>query len=197
MSAATRLPGSSSGVTDSPSMSNPSLKRSFDSPSSGNGPRQLESHKSSASMYISSVLASSATSTPDLNGSGTKLRGSIHKAAEKGNTEAVLAFIRKKRSLVNSRNEHGHVPLHIAALHNSYDVVDLLIRNEADVNVQDNFGWTPLHFAASSRNERLVQLLLDCPKIDGTCLPLLLCLLPLSMQVPSILLPPSPMNGKT
>lgn len=148
------------------------LKKSLEGSSGANGSRQLESHKSSASMYISSVLANSSGSSSDLNGSSAKLRGTIHKAAEKGSTETVLAFIKKKRSLVNSRNEHGHVPLHIAALHDAFDVVDILIRNDADVNAQDNFGWTPLHFAASSRNEKLVQLLLDCPKIDGTYLTL-------------------------
>lgn len=119
-------------------------------------------------MYISSVLAASAASGIESPNSGGKSRDTIYKAAERGNTDAVLAFIRKKKSVVNARNDLGHVPLHIAALHNCYDVVAALLRNEADVNLRDNVGWTALHFAASGKSEKLIQLLLDHPKIDGT-----------------------------
>jgi ankyrin repeat protein len=119
-------------------------------------------------MYISSVLAASAAGSGDSPPSGGKIRDTIFKAAERGSTDAVLGFLRKRRSAANSRNEHGHAPLHIATLHNCYDVVECLLRNEADVNLQDNFGWTPLHFAASGKNEKLLQLFLECPRIDVT-----------------------------
>lgn len=144
-------------------------KPSIDVHRTADGPKQqLSTSKSVASMYISSVLAASASSGSDSPPQGGKNRDTIHKAAERGHTDAVLAFIRKKKSLVNAHNDLGHVPLHIAALHNCYDVVQCLLRNDADVNLRDNVGWTPLHFACSGKSEKLIQLLLDQPNLDGT-----------------------------
>jgi hypothetical protein len=153
---------------EAPSNPNGSLKSSIERHAASGERRQLASHKSSAALYISSVLASSSTSIPDSPTVGAKLKDSIHRAAERGNTETVLAYLKKKKASANLRNELGHTPLHIAALHNCYDVVDILLRNDADPNVQDNIGWSVLHFACSGKNEKLIQLLLDCPKIDGT-----------------------------
>lgn len=96
-----------------------------------------------------------------------KERDSIHTVAERGNAEAVKELLRKKKSLVNARNEDGHTPIHIAALHNRYEVVDLLISNSADLLAKDNSGWSVLHFAASGRNEKILKLLLEQPNIDG------------------------------
>jgi hypothetical protein len=168
--------GEASNVVDTVISLNGHNRRASDAPSVQYNHRQLPSHKSSATIYISSVLAASSAGSAESSPHGSRSRDTIHKAAERGNTDAVLAFIRKKRSSANLRNELGHVPLHIAALHNCYDVVDILLRNEADVNIQDNFGWSALHFAASGKNEKLLQLLLECTRLDGTFPPLILLL---------------------
>lgn len=158
------LRGDSFGDSDAPHVVRDIEKTTVE----GYAPKPLSTSKSVASMYISSVLAASASSGSESPPQGSKNRDTIHKAAERGHTDAVLGFIRKKKSLVNAHNDLGHVPLHIAALHNCYDVVQALLRNDADVNLRDNVGWTPLHFACSGKSEKLIQLLLDQKEIDGT-----------------------------
>jgi len=93
---------------------------------------------------------------------------SIHKAVQRGNLEAVAAFLKKKPYLVNAEDESGHTPIHLAALHGYYDIAELLAQNGADLNKQDASGWTALHFAASGRNEKLLKLFLDQPTVDVT-----------------------------
>jgi len=91
----------------------------------------------------------------------TKAGDTIQKAAERGNTEVVLSFLKKTKALVNQQDAGGHTPLHMAALHNCYDVVDLLLQNNPDFTITDNSGWGLLHFAASGRNEKIFKLLLQ------------------------------------
>lgn len=162
------LRGDSFGDSDAPNIGRDLERTTIDVHSGPQSTKPLSTSKSVASMYISSVLAASSSYGSESPPQGGKNRDTIHKAAERGHTDAVLGFIRKKKSLVNAHNDLGHVPLHIAALHNCYDVVQSLLRNDADINLRDNVGWTPLHFACSGKSEKLIQLLLDQKGIDGT-----------------------------
>ena len=92
---------------------------------------------------------------------------SIHKACQKGNYDAVVAQLKKKKNNVNLEDETGHTPIQLAALHGSFDVVQLLVENGADLNQQDPSGWCALHFAASGRNEKLFAYLLSQENING------------------------------
>ena len=47
-------------------------------------------------------------------------------------------------------------PLHLAALHGNTEVVDFLLKKEADPNAKDEYGQTPLDRA---KNEEIKQLL--------------------------------------
>ncbi|CAL8116807.1 unnamed protein product [Orchesella dallaii] len=57
--------------------------------------------------------------------------------------------------LVNTRDEHGWTPLHLATMHAyrnnqlQYDLVNMLLRKNASINMQDNHNSTPLHMAVS------------------------------------------------
>jgi ankyrin repeat protein len=58
---------------------------------------------------------------------------------------------------------YGGTPLHIAALSNQEEVVEVLLENGADVEAKaaDSYGGTALHWAASAGNVDMVQLLVE------------------------------------
>ncbi|PCH52193.1 MAG: hypothetical protein COC21_07305 [Verrucomicrobiales bacterium] len=68
---------------------------------------------------------------------------SIHKAAERGNIEAVKQHLDTGED-VNAKNDNGYTPLHSAAYWGRKEVAALLIGKGADVNATDKSGATPL-----------------------------------------------------
>jgi ankyrin repeat protein len=59
---------------------------------------------------------------------------------------------------VNSVDNDGYTPLHIACIYEHPEVVELLLKYGADVNKSNNDGKTPCHFAI--RNPDIVKVLL-------------------------------------
>ena len=60
---------------------------------------------------------------------------------------------------VDSKNElSGETPLHRAARGKYYEIVKLLISNDADVNAMSPNGSTPLHYAVNSASKELGQI---------------------------------------
>jgi ankyrin repeat protein len=84
----------------------------------------------------------------------------IHEVVRNGDVQAVTRLISENRNLVNSRNELGSTPLHIAASISAPDMVRLLIDKGATVNVKDSRGTTPLHVAAFTGHKENLELLL-------------------------------------
>jgi len=60
----------------------------------------------------------------------------------------------------NDVNEHGHTPLHRAALHGKSDRVQILLDTKADIEATDKSGDTPLHLATMANNTETALLLL-------------------------------------
>ena len=61
----------------------------------------------------------------------------------------VLNIIEKlvhKNVSINSMNEYNQVPLHLAAKHGYYDIIDYLISLKSDFNKIDNYGNAPVHY---------------------------------------------------
>lgn len=87
--------------------------------------------------------------------------GTIHEATRDGNLQAVEKMVAANRNLVNTKNELGSTPLHIAATNSSPGIAKLLIDKGANVNARDNGGATPLHIAAFTGRKENVQLLLS------------------------------------
>ena len=84
---------------------------------------------------------------------------SIHKAAGKGNIEAVKQHLAAGTD-VNAKNKHGYTPLHAAAEEGHKEVAELLIQNGANVNAK-NVGSTPLHEAAKKDHKEIAELLIE------------------------------------
>lgn len=103
-----------------------------------------------------------------LNNSSKKDKYILHEACQKGNLAMVKEIIKKRKSDVNLKNESGHIPIHLAALHNFYEIVDLLIEAGSNLSAKDNSGWSILHFATvNEKNEKIIERLLKENDVDG------------------------------
>jgi ankyrin repeat protein len=93
--------------------------------------------------------------------------GSIHTAANDGDTEAVKEFlatgvdVNAKDNLGStSLHARGRTPLHRAASGGHKEVVELLIAEGADLEAKDADGFTPLQYAAADGRKKIAELLI-------------------------------------
>lgn len=72
---------------------------------------------------------------------------------------------------VNQPNRNGDTPLHLAALHDGYEVAQVLIDSGADPSITNGLGETVLHYAIMANKKVIVEKLLEKgmdPRIDST-----------------------------
>jgi ankyrin repeat protein len=62
---------------------------------------------------------------------------------------------------LDTQNLYGQTPLHLAAQHGHVQVVERLLKNEADPKIKAQFDKTPLHLAAQHGHVQVVELLLQ------------------------------------
>ncbi|GMV90241.1 MAG: hypothetical protein AMXMBFR82_00190 [Candidatus Hydrogenedentota bacterium] len=86
---------------------------------------------------------------------------SIHDAAAMADLATATAWLDRDPSLVESTNELGKTPLHMAVTSGSSEMVQLLLDRGAEVNAHDRTGLTPLHVAAWWTATNRAQQLLD------------------------------------
>lgn len=76
----------------------------------------------------------------------------------------VLETLIRKGAHLNEKNKDFLTPLHLAADHSHYDLMDVLLRHGAKVNALDGLGQTALHrcvWKIDSKNllnEKLIQI---------------------------------------
>lgn len=95
-----------------------------------------------------------------LFGSLSAFSATLHEVVKAGDVQAVTRLIAANHSMVNSRNELGSTPLHVAAGISAPDLARLLLEKGAAINAKDNNGATPLHIAAFSGRKASLELLL-------------------------------------
>lgn len=81
------------------------------------------------------------------------------------------------KSGIDTPNEHGQTPLHLAALSGSAEAARVLLEESANPNMRDDAGHAPLHIAAHRDDAAMVKLLIranaDINLADGSgCTPL-------------------------
>eukprot|EP01119_Soliformovum_irregulare_P024103 TRINITY_DN8570_c0_g2_i3.p1 TRINITY_DN8570_c0_g2~~TRINITY_DN8570_c0_g2_i3.p1 ORF type:complete len:1178 (+),score=379.21 TRINITY_DN8570_c0_g2_i3:222-3755(+) len=74
----------------------------------------------------------------------------------------------KAPALIDTKDEEGRTPLHIAALSGFVPMVKYFVEKNCDVNATDLKGWTPLHAAACSSNPYASLFLLRIPNVQVT-----------------------------
>ncbi|MBZ0106028.1 MAG: ankyrin repeat domain-containing protein [Sulfuricella denitrificans] len=109
----------------------------------------------SLNRIIASIIGAIA-----LIASLSSFAATIHEVVRDGDVQAVSKMIASNRNLVNTRNELGSTPLHIAAGISAAEMTRLLIEKGAVINVKDNRGATPLHIAAFSGKKANLDLLI-------------------------------------
>jgi ankyrin repeat protein len=80
----------------------------------------------------------------------------------KKGTKVVIEALVAQGADVNTKNNLGYTPLHIASKEGgSVEVIETLIAQGTDVNVMDNMANTPLHLAIKESDLEIVKLLLN------------------------------------
>jgi hypothetical protein len=106
-------------------------------------------------FILSVVVALSA-----LAWSSVAFCGEIHEAVADGDVAKVEALLKRNPRLIQSADEYGETPLHIAAICGQEDIAKLLLAHHADVNAKDNVGQTPLHIVAREGYVEIAKLLI-------------------------------------
>ena len=81
-------------------------------------------------------------------------------AVTSNDVTGVKFFSKAGRATVNQKNVGGATALHMACREKNFEVVKILVENEADINAVDNEGWTPLMRGALAGDKDIVDLLL-------------------------------------
>ncbi len=79
-------------------------------------------------------------------------------AAQQNAGKVALLLAKQPKIKVEYQNKLGETPLMYAAIHNQFELAQLLIEKGADVNRK---GWTPLHYAATRGHIAMMRLLLE------------------------------------
>lgn len=80
----------------------------------------------------------------------------------KNRYNALIDPLLSKGADLSQKGPYGYTPLHVACGQlGGLDLVQRLIRHQAQVNARDNAGNTPLHYAAVSGAAEVIQLLLE------------------------------------
>ena len=87
--------------------------------------------------------------------------GPIHEAVKNGCFDVIEMIIAEEDiDVINTRDEDGVTPIHIAVALKNYDMVSFLIENNANVNIRNNTGDMPLHYAVALNECDIIELLL-------------------------------------
>ncbi|MDP3788019.1 MAG: ankyrin repeat domain-containing protein [Candidatus Chromulinivorax sp.] len=82
------------------------------------------------------------------------------KAVEDNNVPRVIRLLREDID-PDIQDATGLAPLHYAAYHQNFEIINLLLAADADANIQDDERFTPLHAVADFNNIEIAQALVN------------------------------------
>ncbi len=86
--------------------------------------------------------------------------GEIHDAASEGDLVKIQTIVSGNPNLVDSADDKGSTPLHLASSKGHLEVVKFLLEKSADIEAVNGRGFTPLQLAAYSGQRPVVEFLL-------------------------------------
>ena len=78
---------------------------------------------------------------------------SLHIAVNNNSIKMVKYLLNKKDKKVNAKNDDGQTALHLACASGKDEIINLLIRNDANINAKDSQGNKPFDLVSSERNQ--------------------------------------------
>lgn len=84
----------------------------------------------------------------------------IFAATERGDKDRIKEFL-KERVKINSQDDEGNTPMHIASKYGMTEMVNFLAQNKANTEVFNQQDWTPLMFACDRGYTETVIALLE------------------------------------
>ncbi len=83
----------------------------------------------------------------------------LFRAVKIGDAQAVKAIIRAGAD-VNARDGDGYSLLHVAALGDNKEIIEIFIKAGISVNVKDKCNNIPLHMAAARGSKKIIETLI-------------------------------------
>ncbi|AVP87007.1 hypothetical protein phytr_440 [Candidatus Phycorickettsia trachydisci] len=85
----------------------------------------------------------------------------LHIAAQNGHLKLIESLIEQKFDVNATTIKESKTPLRIAAQHNQFEAVKLLVKHGANLNLPDHEGRTPVYWAACCNNQAMVECLYE------------------------------------
>lgn len=125
------------------------------------GDTHISGHKSLVSNYSPRLgRLPKSFGGPQNNLHDSALDLALQTAAQHGRTAIVRSLLEKGASL-DTKDELGRSPIHLAALQGNAEAVNVFLNSGADADTKDIHGQTPLWQAAANGHEEVVLLLLE------------------------------------
>ncbi|KAJ5077570.1 pote ankyrin domain [Anaeramoeba ignava] len=86
-------------------------------------------------------------------------RSAIHEYVKHGNVQKVKKLF-KKRSEIEDFDSDGNKPIHLATIHNRFEITQILISQGADLDSINGNKYTPLHISIINGNYSIATLLI-------------------------------------
>eukprot|EP00941_MAST-03F_sp_MAST-3F-sp1_P002818 g2818.t1 len=102
----------------------------------------------------------------DINARSTESHTALHCAILAGNEALALVLIHKKDIICNAKDAHGATALLFASTRGKPEIVDALLRKEANCELAYEDGRTPLISACQQGYVTIVQMLVDLGKAN-------------------------------
>lgn len=106
---------------------------------------------------MAAAQANSHSSVAQALGEVTETQQQFFRAVVYGNTDCVRRCMDR---YLHARGSRGCSPVLVAAQHNQFEILKLLVFRGANIHDRDDSGWTALHFSAQTGNVKTIEFLL-------------------------------------